>query len=192
MALVPTTAKIAELRLGVSAPTASGLRPLTRRETPGPMYREHWRGEVLFAPMAAADAAEVVAFFEGLDGRVAPFEIDLSAFSASHDVAAATLTSIVSSRLLTLSKATATQILPGTLLGIGSTSGDYQLVEVIAPGVGGTTQTVEIAPRLRYAFAASTPIAIAVVQGRFALASDTLDFLRGVPASGLTISILEA
>lgn len=200
LALVPSTGKLREIRLGIRAPTDDTRRGLSLKGGFAASFREQWAGQLLFAALSRAELSALVAFFESLDGRVTPFGVELAAGFASQyvgnaRVASATLASTPSlgADKIRLTISGSPTLRPGTLVGLGETRGTFQLVEVMpgASAVADGATDIYIAPRIRVPLDGATAIA-GTVTARFYLAADALDSLEISPSSGsLTVDVVD-
>ena len=196
---VPAIAKIAELRLGIRAPTDDVRRGSNYKAPFAAAFREMWVGSILWAHLSRADMQALAAFFESRDGRVTPFGVPLAAGFASQYVngnasVAGTLSGIpaLGADVVTISASGSPVVLAGTLVSFGDPAGVYQVCEVLCDTLADGSAPVWIAPRIRYTLG-TTACTLGTVTGRFVLANDTLEALKFVPAYGmLSIDVIEA
>lgn len=189
--ILPSYAKLRELRLGVDAPGDDGFRPLNKKRAVGPRIGEIWAGEALFAGLNRAQIAALGAFFASCDGRVNAFGLPLAAGFAS----------LTSALTLTLAAATtagqdyldfgASAISPGTLLTVGSIdSATFQLFEVVAAK---SSAAHYVSPRVRLPFASGAAVTIGTVSGKFKLDRDAIEGWQSNASNGtMSVPILEA
>lgn len=195
---IPAAAKIREARLRISTRTEDHQRPTNLKSLRPPTYSEAWDAEFLFAAMTRADALAVTAFFEALDGPVAPFAVPLAAGYLSRSVTTTAALATVPPRGADVVDITASPLVtlqPGTLIAFGTiTDADYQVCEVIetASPVAGVL-AVRIAPRVRYLWTLATAVTIGAVNGKFRLRGrDGLDATLSVTTGVLTVKASEA
>lgn len=196
---VPAVAKIAELRLGIRAPTDDVRRGSNYKAPFAAAFREMWAGSVLWANLSRADMQALAAFFESRDGRVTPFGVLLAAGFASQYVnggasVAGTLAAIptLGADAVSISASGSPVVLAGTLISFGDPDGVYQVCEVLRDTLANGVAPIYLAPRIRYVLG-TTACTLGTVTGRFVLASDTLSALKFSPAYGaLSVDVIEA
>jgi hypothetical protein len=197
VAALPTVARISELRLAIAAPCDEIARPLNRKAPYAPAYRELWRGELLCAGLAHADAAALAAFLEALDGRVTPFKLSLGAGKfgqlASHTGSLQAVPALGADTVsLNLSPASG-RIRAGTLLTVGDLeTSAYQLFECVQDVTAASATAVKVAPRVRTTFTLASPVALGTVWAKLRLASDEVDASTLVTHGLVTIGVVEA
>lgn len=190
---VPAIARIAALSLSVIMRERVATRLVNRKGVIGADVSEVWAGRIEFARLNRADGAALVAFFEGLEGRGSPFLVPLKSGFASQQVTASGTLASVSGSAVNVTLAAGALIPAGTLMAIGDPqTADYQVCEVLTDVIGAGLVSVQVAPRLRRAYAAGTAVAFGTVQGKFSLVSDDLSgFAAAVSATGLSIDVVE-
>lgn len=189
---LPPFVKIKEYRLGIRlARENDPTRPLTRSRPYSVALAERWEGELLFAPLLAADAKRLLAALERLDGKVSPFALTLKGGvvgQASTSTAVLTAAPALGTDTLPLSVSGA-ELEPGTLVTVGDlNSGPFQLFEVLETTSAGVT----VAPRVRASFSSSSPVAVGTVTAKFQRASDAADVADYIGHSLISLSIVEA
>lgn len=195
---LPSYANIRELRLSVVTRDNEAKRALTRKQPFALQVREMWQGQVLFRNMSPPQVHELLATFEGLKGRVEPFKLELKAgkFSRTCPVSSGTLAAVPvrGQNFLTLNLgAGGGTIRRGTLIGLGDIeAGPYQLFEVTADAAISTATNVEIAPRVRYGFAGSTPATVGTVFALLKMASDTITAQVDLTSGAVTANVVES
>lgn len=196
---VPAIAKIAELRLGIRAPTDDVRRGSNYKAPFASAFRELWAGSVLWANLSRNDMQALAAFFESRDGRVTPFGVSLAAGFASQYVngnatVAGTLaaTPALGADVVSISASGSPPLLAGTLISFGDPDDAYQVCEVLQDTLADGTSSIYIAPRIRYELD-TLDCTLGTVTGKFVLADDTLKALKFVPAYGaLSVDVIEA
>ena len=196
---VPASGKLREVRLGVRAATTEARRGVNLKGPYAPALREHWAGQIMFADLSRADMAALVAFFESLDGRITPFGVSLAASyfsrlvggsaSVSGTLAAAV---VPGANVVKITLSGSPTLKRGTLVGIGDTAGTYQWCDVLEDAVANGSADVKIAPRIRYAFAASTTIVAGTVTAKLKLAGDDIDTTFNPAYGSLILDVIEA
>lgn len=196
-ASLPNGSNIRELRLAVEIASDDVTRALNRKRPFATPYRELWRGEVLFRPMARLELDALLAALEALEGRSLPFKLELKAGKFSR-VSVPTTCSVVSATrgasTITLNLgASGATVRRGTLVTVGTIDGgDFQLFEVVEDVAASTAAVVRVAPRVRHAFAPFTAGAVGTVFAKLKLAESKVGAQADVSSGVVAISVVEA
>lgn len=196
VAALPATSNIVELQLAIALTVPQASRPLNRKRAPAAPLTEIWRGQIALARMTRADTAALAAFLETLDGSVTPFKVLMAGGFASQSLTeSGTLTVAAASGATSISVTFAGSVtLPaGTLLAIGDIdTATYQMCELLAPVSGSGVQTLEVAPRIRKAFAAATAVALGSVYAKLVIESPRHGVSGELDRGSATLEVVES
>lgn len=176
LAVLPSYAKIKELRLCIPAPSEAFERPANLQVLTGTPYTEAWTGDIVFADMLRDSAKAFSAWMASLDGRVTAFRMALTAgkFSRAYSgtSALAAAPALGADRIQLDLTGT---LYRGTRITVGNIeSGPFQLFDVLETVSPNEGAVVRVAPRVRVEFAGSETVVCGTVNGKFRLRGDDL------------------
>lgn len=179
----PTGICITEVSITEANAVGSAVSPYTYRRETQDWGGEQWRMSLNFLPMSRAEASTLEAFISRLRGGVHSFRMGDPYRSLARGNAAGAVTAVVQSAtpLSTTidtsgwTASTTDQLLPNDLFQI-----ENHLYKVLAAADSDASgnMTIEVWPRVRKAYTASTALTVSNARGLFTLASNSPTYER--------------